>query len=208
MAVAANDLMQVTYWSTLSAQTLMSVLHYRVDETPVAVADETFYWSLWALWFADTANVLPAAYVEAAPTNVLIDRVTVQRIRPTRGVYAEAAMGAAGEHAGVALTANICASITKRSTISGRTGVGHLQWPPLVATDYTNGVIDLDFKEGELANLALQILEPQVISTGTTEATLIPCLPAGGANNNYDLWQTGVRTQVRTMHRRTVGLGI
>lgn len=208
MAVAANDLMMVTYWSRLSAQQLMTVLHYRVETAPTAVADETFWWTAWAEYFGTAGASIYDAYIACTPGNVYIERVTVQRVSPTRGVYAEQAIDSLGAYAGTAPTPNVCASITKRSYQSGRTGVGHTQWPPLAPVDYNDGLIDDDFKTGLLLDLANAIEEPVTIGTGTGLADLVPCLPAGGANENYDVWQTGVRSQVRTMHRRTVGLGI
>jgi hypothetical protein len=97
--------------------------------------------------------------------------------------------------------------LQKRSSVAGRTGVGRVQWPPLAPDVQSDGFVDDDFLTVQMSDLADELSTAQVI-TGLYTAVLRPCLPAGGANHNYDVWDAVPQDTIRTMHRRTVGLGI
>lgn len=208
MAFAVNDVIQVTYWSKLFNQQLMTVLHYRLTTAPTSPLAEHLILSVWATGF--TNNLFePFSSMKACTSNlVLFERVTLQKIKPTRSIYVEDAIAEQGALANVIDTANICASITKRTITSGRKGVGHCQWPPLAQTQMNDGIVDATFRAGALNDFASALTDALTLGAGATEATMNPCLPASSGSDAYDVFDGVPQGTVRTMHRRTVGLGI
>jgi len=211
MSMTNSDTILVTIWSRLFEQQLMTTLHYRffTSGTPTDSVDQQLK------AFADKLSIVGAGATPltetmrlCTPSNIDFDRITTQRIKPTRSVYAEAAFEVSGVLDDNALTANVCASITKRSLAPGRKGVGHTQWPPLGSATYASGSLIGGFRTGVLTDFA-EALELSIDIGAAGEAwTAIPCLPAGGSVSAYDVTTAVPRSTVRTMHRRTVGLGI
>jgi len=212
MPMATGDVVLLTYWTRLAAQQLLITLHYRyttpgapantVDEQLEDVAEEMANVGL-------GVNTIVAALRAVTPVNVTFERVTAQRVKPLRSVYASAQMDSLGQFADAALTANICASVTKRTIVPGRTGVGHCQWPPMPGAAMSDGLVDPGFRTGVLQDWAEQLKVPIVIQGGTAEEfALEPCLPAATTGQPFAISSTIAQPTVRTMHRRTVGLGI
>jgi len=208
MAMALNDVVQLTFWSRLFNQQLMTVLHYRVGVAQTATTEDHVTLEAWLQDFADITKEPFASMIAATSLSVDWERVTLQKVKPTRSIYVAKTVTVPGEWATVAETANVCGSVTKRSTNSSRRGVGHVQWPPLAANQMENGVLEGAFYAGEFDDMAVGLSFAPTVGTGTQEATLVPCLPAGGSNTTFDVFSTVPQRTVRTMHRRTVGLGI
>lgn len=210
MSMTNSSVILVTYWARLFEQTIMLTLHYRffTSGTPTDTVNQQL-----AALASKLGNIVtPVPLTETlrlcTPQNVRFDRITCQQIKPTRSVYAENAFEVNGTLADDAITANVCASITKRTFAPGRKGVGHAQWPPLGAAMYLNGVLDVAYRTGLLTDFAEAMEQSITVGAGVEEWDAIPVLPQGGPDGSYDIQQCTPRSTVRTMHRRTVGLGI
>lgn len=212
MPMATGDVVLLTYWTRLASQQLLVTLHYRY-ETPGAPTDSVDeQLQDIATEMANTGvgvNTIVAALRAVTPDNVAFERCTAQRIKPTRSVYASAPMSVNGTFADSATATNICASVTKRTVVPGRKGVGHCQWPPLPSAVYINGLLDAGFRTTQLQAWADQLKVSFVLHAATAEEfAMVPCLPAATTGVPYKVDNTVAQPTVRTMHRRTVGLGI
>jgi len=199
----------ITYWQRLFNQTILSVLHARVVTAPTT--GSTAEIQLQDL--ADTKLSVSASFPlyqklkAAAASNFAFDRVTVQKVKPTRTIYVQSSLAAFGDQTTAASTANLAASIEKQTTVTGKTGIGRLQFGGMPSDKIVSGVIDADYFAVEMEGIALNMYGN--FSGGTTHGGVYAwCLPAGGADRGYDLWNAFPQRTVRTMHRRTVGLGI
>jgi len=209
MAVAVNDIFQVTLRGDLLSQEILSVLHYRVNILGTASTEATFLADL-----ADTLNASGAGcplvdkYIAAAGNNYTLQAVRAQRVYPARTVYVEAVSGTPGGQAGACLTANNAASIFKRTNTPGRMGVGRLQYGLVPGLKYTGGTIENVYKTGPLLDVASAVIFTFVTTLFTTE--MRPCLynPNAVGPKFSDLFVTGVEDTARTMHRRTLRVGV
>lgn len=206
--LAVDDVIEITYWCRLFNQRIMTVLHARVETTPAGTSAEVQLQALVDAYLSQRAScVFLDNYIEAAGTNYTIEYVTAQRVKPTRSIYARADINVFGEFPALCTTANIAASIEKQSTKVGRKGVGRLQFGGIPGESVISGVIDSDYKNVQLKDLA------DVMFGGFTPGSPPGggyrwCLPAGGTDHDYDIYNAFVQNTARTMHRRTVGLGI
>lgn len=208
MAIAVNDVIQVTYFATLFNQVLMTVLHYRVTTAPATATPEHVVLGSAADNFANVA-IEPLSSMKACTSEAVTwTKVRLQKVKPTRSIYAEEIVGTDGDVAQTVDTANVCASITKRSAKAGRQGVGHVQWPPLAQGQMVSGSLEPAFQAGVLNDFASALTDVLTVGIAPYEMNLQPCLPGGGADTAFDIWDCVPQSTVRTMHRRTVGLGI
>jgi len=206
---AVDDVLQVTYNWTVFAQRLMTVLHYRFETVPAGSPEKVAVLAALASKFSEGTMPMTAAFLQATPNNITLLDVQVQQVKPVRTIYQRGVNSNAGTFASAAQTANLCASIEKQSIKVGRDGVGRIQWPPLTPDTLLNGFVDSDYRDTQLETLSAELASAQVlIAPFGYPCTLRPCLPAGGADHDYDLWDCFPEATARTMHRRTVGLGI
>jgi len=208
--LAVDDVIQVTYWCRLFQQVIMSVLHIRVDTAPTSggTSAEAQLQTLCDGKLAVRAEMpLLDAMIEAAGTNFAFDYVTAQLVRPIRSVYAKSFISVFGEYPALCTTANVAASISKQSLKVGRTGIGRLQFGGVPGEALVNGLIDSDYRAVQLTDIADEMYGglPSVMGLG---GSFRWCLPAGGVDHEYDVYNAFPEATVRTMHRRTVGLGI
>lgn len=207
--LAVGDVVEVTYEGTLSSQTILSVLHLRVTTAPSGGTSAEVQLLDLANWLADkTVNAFLAKYLLAAANNFSMYQVRTQKIYPARTIFATSLVNEPGAFAFPATTPNLAASIEKKSLTVGRKGIGRLQFGPVPNTQMSGGYLDPGYMANELTDLADTMIG--AITAGTTYVgTYRVCLPAAaGGGSAYDLFDAYPKETVRTMHRRTVGLGI
>lgn len=205
--LAVNDVVQVVLNYRQDEQQLLMVLHYRVQSLGTSASAELQLDSI-AAQFADTSTPgTMAAVVKAALSNeVFLATVQAQKVKPFRTIYARREIADFGDIVEPAAPVNSAMSIEKQSLKVGRKGVGRVQLAGIPKI-YVDSSIDGAYIVGPASSFIAWLTTSQSI---TTEGgmNLVPCLPAGGADTDYDLWDAIPQTSTRTMHRRTLGLGI
>lgn len=206
-ALAVDDVIQVTLSYTQDAQQLLMVLHYRVSVAGTG-ADAESQLDTIANWFSvsTTAGRLAKVVKDALSEDVFLQSVRAQKVKPFRTIYSQVAIADTGAIAEPAAPVNSAFSIEKQSLKVGRKGVGRVQLAGLPKTA-VDSQIDGAYITGAAADFIDFLTTAQVVTTLGTLA-LKPCLPAGGTDHDYDLWDAIPQTTTRTMHRRTLGLGI
>lgn len=207
-AIAPHDIIRVTYLMTLDQQRLLTVLTGQVT----ASSAPDYITGITNL-AQDLANDAIGATGWGAirhrqSVQIGYDSVRVQRIAPSRDIYQEALIGQAGSDAGDSGPPNIAASFNKRTARPGRHGHGDIHLPGLPQASQTGGMWNSVLIDGITAQLSLYL-------TSTFSGTLSsidlkwclydPTIGTGGYDNIVGV--TGAYP-VKTMHRRTVGLGI
>lgn len=207
MALAVDDVIQVSLRGTLFGQRILNILHYAVniasgggtqlqlDDIAVSIG-------------ADTGSVPIAGDMLATLSNAYkLDEVRAQRIHPIRTPYSQSLPGVAGGLAGQPNTANIALSITKRGLNAGRTGIGRVQIAGLPAAAWIGGSLDVATFGAAITtmkNTFASSYNPAVFAI-----TLVPVIfNPGGAAPHYQVVNSWVTQETaRTMHRRTLFLG-
>jgi len=203
-----NALILVSMVGNLGGQRILGTFYYRVSTPPAAPT--AFDVALNALVSKiNSAGNLADKYLACLGGSYTLEYVQAQQIAPTRLRYVTGGVPQSGTFPDFDnTTANIAASIERFSAAPGNQGYGRIQMPLPDGQCIDGNLVDVNGYVTALDTLGLQMLQP--ITTVGTVFTVTPCMQAVGATgvDTYDL--IGKRTQptVRTMHRRTVGLGI
>jgi len=147
--------------------------------------------------------------------NVTISSVSVQKIEPVRYRRAVHVLATPGLYAFDAATGNVAATITRAAEMSGRRYVGSIHIPALAQNAMETGTISLDYK-ALMSTVGARMLNE---FTAGTDGLLrgVPVLIHRVWNpetekwqydGNTQLWTSIPQEQVRTMRRRTIGLGV
>lgn len=208
MALAVNDVVQVTFVGSLFDQRILNVMHYAVTiaagttsvEGQLALIADAFAASLGGPDIKD--KLLDAT----CPEYTLL-RVRAQRVSPTRSVYRETLVGDIGLLTDTCTASNIAASITKRSNTPGRRGIGRWQLAGMGQSEYASGTLTPTYKTTFLTPLANQFVVTYI--DPTDGFNMVPCIynPTGTSPFFSRVTAASVQDEVRTMHRRTVRLG-
>lgn len=207
MPLEVGDVVQVTYESSLSGQTILNILHYKVSTAGITIS-ETTQLGVYAAYFANpAATPCPLKFLVAAlGDNQVMSNVKCQRVFPTRGVYVQEDINSTGTQ-DPAGTPNIALSVTKRTRLPGRKGIGRVQVGGLPNTAYVNGILTAAYSNiigPLLSNFALPV------TIALDGSVLTPVVYGTGYEglDRSEIFQVQLEQEVRTMHRRTVGLGI
>lgn len=205
--MAVDDVIQITYRGAHSGQRILMVLHARCSAAAPAPAAELSVLADLAGKLADPADLRLIDLLACVGPEYSITAVRCQKIKPVRTIYQEVGGGGTGTFVGQSSTPNVAASIEKQSTHVGRSGIGRVQLCGIPNAVYSAGVLEGAYKNGVLDTFANRLIG------SFTGGTLYPgyeftwCLPAGGADHTYDIYDTIPQDTVRTMHRRTVRVG-
>lgn len=206
--LAIGDILMVQVLSEVAGQTVMNQTYYRCDTAPTA--GETYVEQVTTVLGAITADPGPSVIASMLATmapDALIRSCRAQRIRPTRSPYVEVPVGSFGAIEGTVAAPPVCAaSITKRTLAVGRGRSAHWQQGGCPVERIDNGYWQTAFVVGELQELADE-LEAQIdlITGGLWTPGVQPMGTTGGFE---EFLQCVAKDEVRTMHRRTVGLGV
>lgn len=206
--LAINDVLQITYRQTLFSQSIMNVFHARVVTAPVGgTTAEAQLEDLVPKLANPGVFPLLVAWKPAVSHDLFFNDVTVQKVKPVRTIFSVASIASFGTDADSPSTANLAVSFEKRTTFVGRKGIGRMQLAGVSAGYITNGRVSADWIADKGSTLA-EAMYGNFSGGALYGGVYTWCLPSGGVDHSLDLYDVSVKTTARTMHRRTVGLGI
>lgn len=206
--LAVDDVIQFVIGYRVASQELRAVLHYRVQTAGSGVSAEGQLETIAAFLTGATPTNWPllTAMKAGTTTGTFWDFLQVQRVKPTRTIYARSEINDFGTIEDTPAPSICAVSIEKRSLKPGRKGIGRLQLGGLPSAEVSSVISD-EWVSG-FGNAIRDALPDSVAITTEGSMSLKPCLPAGGIDHDYDLWDALVKDTTRSMHRRTLGLGI
>jgi len=205
--ITALDTFRVTVRMRQAGQRLLMVLHARpftilvngyddaaqnfADSLASAISLSTF----WEDVRAEQSDEL--AYESVVVQRVALDR-EVQKIAPLASIT--------GESEEEAMPPNVAMSVTKRTNVPGRHGVGRVQIPGLPETGTSAGLWSGPLVTAIQNGVEAALLTLFVDQNGNEwQWTLFD--PESVFDAHPDILTVEAHATVRTMHRRTVGLG-
>lgn len=203
--LAVGDIITVTYNFDFLGQKMMNVLHYRNSATSTG---ENWPVLADAIGHAMVSGTLSPglSLLACMGFNANLTTVRVQKVSPSRFRYVDRVEGLPGTYDGASSVPNIAACITKYSDSASRHGRGALHVAAI-----PDGVVDEGLFTGGyltlLGTLASKLSNTVTVSGETVSLQPVIWEPVDGGVY-YPLTQAVVRPEVRTMHRRTLGLGI
>lgn len=208
MPIPVGNTVRIAYFATLFGQRIMSVFHYEVTAN---LSSNSLLADLQII-----AGTFSNSVVAGTPIKALLplttaqmqwDYVRAQVVSPAMTVYRQALIGQPGTHAGQTLMPNDAMSITKKSELFGRRGIGHIQLAGVPSEQIVAGKFTANY-QAEAALNVIDLVLP--VNTQAPQITLKHVLFHGIESGvpNSTVQQLIPQDTVRTMHRRTVGLGI
>lgn len=206
--VALNDVIQVSYYSEWQSQRIMLITNWKVNDLADPgdyLADMTSI----ANHFANPAAGFPLAlYLPLLGADVVVKTVRAQRVYAPRSGFVEVIAEEAGTAESDAVTGNVAAAVTRKTDGAGRSQLSISHIGPIPISGYDNGVLTAPFK-ASLEAWAVEWLTEQAIAGGSGMELLPVVFHANDVVPSADpLINYIVNPYVRTMRRRTVGLGI
>lgn len=205
--ILANDVLEYTMFGTLYGQQILNVFHYRYSGANVPAGE--YEAELDALSDEITGTLWPAlggGLQSLVTIDYKLVRVRLQPVWPTRRYYIDNVLNQEGTAVGAAAPANMAQAITLKTdrAVKGGQGRKHISGRPI-------GTISM----GEwtaAGTLAVQTWAPAIMDPvdGTapdrvlTPTVWSPRIPTSVTR----ILSVETSQQMRTMHRRTVGLGI
>lgn len=203
-----SPVIKLTLVGSLLGQTILNDMHWLLDSVVDVNVDYRTYLDDVHEQFDTPVIGLYQRWLEVMPSNYELVSARLQVVQPTRTRFVDEAIGNPGLLADPATTANVAMSIKRVAAVPGRTGVGRMQ---LVIPNEViqGGEIDQAYYVGALDNWR-QHMEAE-FTTATPAATWVPVIfgvNSFGVAHWSPVISTAVLPTVRTMRRRTVGLGI
>lgn len=203
---SVGDQYLVTIRSVLNNQAVLSTYCYRLQVLDPAFNTSGAVAAQMQAVFMLPGGLIPT-YRSCCPTNMTINGTQIQVIRPVRFVSDFFAIGLNGTGGSTSEAQNLACTITRKGDLANRKCIGSLHIPlPTGPLSVLGGVIQ------PLQSAAMLAHGTQMIATvapGLSTTQLIPIL---NNKNVFPGWnQVRVCTPqlaARTMHRRTLGLGI
>jgi hypothetical protein len=202
----AQSVANVQMFGTLAGQRIITLFQYQITDTPSLGTPYTDY--LQALYNQLTvANNLFDSYLDVMSVNYTLDFVRIQPVWPTRLRFVDFVRADPGAWPFVANTPNIATSIERWSVSGKRHGIGRIQLPTPSGA-YANGLITDNAYKAVITTLAtvMKADVPTVAPVAVWKAVILNAAIPNPVPREVN--GTTPKTEVRTMHRRTVGLGI
>jgi len=206
--ITLDDIFRVVWFGRLAGQRILWVLHCRCSDNtePVyATAMQSLAEELAVDMIAPAGKFGSIATEQS--NEFEWEFVRVQRIFPTREVYSQSTVNRIGSDIGEASPPNVCMSTTLRTTVLAPHGVGRVQLAGLPISELNDGlwsdtlVGDIDVK------MAAALIPTFVDPTTTNEFNFGVLAQFSVTSELNDITDVVSHNTVRTMHRRTVGLG-
>jgi len=205
--IVVGDILQISFVQTLYQQRVLNVVHARVEQLGSITNYQEYAQSLAADLVEEFgATGIFNAWRQLVLGNLVFDAVRVQVVYPVRQPYYQDVTLWSGAVVNTNMaTANVALSVTKRSETAGRMGVGHMQLAGLDPTRIDQGRWDATLL-GEVQQAFEWLTLPY---EGTESESTIRFIIRGNGQPAAYHRITDIIPQptVRTMHRRTVGLG-
>lgn len=205
MAILQNvgDIIQVTFLGLWHSQQVQNTFRYQVFGLVGSPTVTTVAAQLEAL--LTSVGNLEQLFLALCPPQYALSGIRIQTIVPTRvaaSVFTSASVGTFGFGSS---TANLAGVITRRGALANKHNVGSIHVPyPNLDTGITNGKVSTGWVTAGLS-LAGFMVTNLTVSGGTQMA---PVLSWGKAIiNTTQIDDAFVQATLRTMRRRTVGVG-
>jgi hypothetical protein len=207
VAYTVNDgaILEVSFRGQCLQQRTISLFHYRFVNTVGPLDGLALINAINPLLNANAAGKLLKDYMDACQADFFMEQIVYQWISPTRRPrIVKLPAIANGTVVGTAAPPNIAVALTKKTDIAGRRGVGTLHMPALNLEGLNGGEINL-LQIGLYGNLLNRLAETVVIDFGETLEPVL--LHRADPAASPHITTANANLTVRTMHRRTVGLG-
>lgn len=209
MALQVGDILLVNCVGSLFAQTIINTSHYVVGvSASVGSTNDQVAHLANVIGNGLGGNLFKNKLLLAAPEEYSLIDVVAQRIWPTRTYAFKYGVGEGGQFGQHCTTPNVAASLGRLSDSATRDGQGRWQFAGVPASSIDMGTIVGAWKINELTDFAQQLMLPV---QGTTYAVnWRPCLytPKNLPDRYRTITSVRVMDTLRTMHRRTVQVGI
>lgn len=200
------DRVLVTINGTLFGQRIMSTFGYVVESQTGSNQDDDAFTAL-RNKLCELGGLVDK-YLACLPSQYVKGQIWIQDIQPTRIVKRVFTNIAAGATSGeVAETANIAGTILRRGDFANRRNVSVLHLPSPTTVNWID--------QGNFTVQALTAYQALADKIILDQATTVPVvnyapsiLPKTAAGLPVPITSANAQDIVRTMHRRTVGLGI
>lgn len=201
-----GDILQVVHVMTVDEQTCMNVLHYKViapDTTP----DRSYFQEMDDILAALDAgpNTVTGGWLKLATDDCTSRFIQAQRVHPNRSPYVREIVGQEGLEPGPSAPSIVALSGTKRSDTVGRGRSGHMQLAGLPASSMENGrwtIAQLTLAQNYFDDLS------QDLNYGAGGIIRPGIFDSKPPTEFAELIGFEAKDELRSMHRRTVGLGI
>lgn len=202
---AVGDFYLLSFYHTMGAQKLINTFRYRLESLGTAITVDDVQNNMETL-IASGGNILSKWLAVIPPQVTLVER-WYQRVFPTRIRKKIVASGLQGTWANATTSTNQAVSIERYAENATRHGVGRIQ---LVASNNP-----LDITNGSITNAAyttaLGVLGTQMAASLTLPvvgSVLKPILQSVSVPGSFTyIIGSSVKPELRTMRRRTVGVG-
>ena len=203
--VTNGAILEVSIRGVYETQRFISLFHYRYERPSGEVDGRVLINTVNPLINAVGLNFLVSNYADAVHQSAVLEEVVYQWIWPTRRArVVKTPAVLSGTQPGDKAAPNLAMALTKQSDLAGRAGVGTLHMPALTLGNLNGGYFTL-FGQDTYGKMLTRLSDVINIEFGEN---LIPVIlhranPAvsPAITNAYS------NNTVRTMHRRTVGLG-
>lgn len=206
MAISVNDVIRVTYFERLFEQRLLTVLHLRCVAAPAAGTTDAVALQNVANRFGDVAQAPLTSWRPLIAADLVWDEVRAQKVFPTRTVYQKDAIGVAGTHADPCEMPNLAMSIEKRTLHAGRKGVGRIQMGGVPNSVIENGMFTVGYLNA--AQLCWESILGDITIAADSSIYRVCLWDGDTVTSEDDLFDVQAKDTVRTMHRRTLRVGI
>lgn len=199
-----GDVIQVTMKGVWHGQMVQNILKYGVASITGAPSTSTFAAGLQTALIG--AGGLYAKFLACCPPQYNLGYVDIQTIAPLRVVASTFNPTMAGTYGQDSSTANLAAVITKYGDFANRRNIGSIHIP--------TANLDPEMSNGSISNAlttALIALAPLIASdismSGLGSVTPVLLRAKGTTAQAIPIQSCQIRLTVRTMRRRTVGVG-
>lgn len=202
-AAAVNQIYRVILRGTLCSQQLQTTFDYRINQLTVPHDVSEVYSDIAAV--ITEAGGLVEKFLDCVPSNYTCVDAFIQCIYPTRVRGGVVIVNLPGERA-ASDASNISANVQRFGELAARRAVGGVRVP--VSTDPADIAIGFVTAGQFTALNALGTAMTVAINGPDTGAVLQPVIYNRSFIPNYStVTGASAKNTVRTMHRRTVGLG-
>lgn len=202
--VVTGDILEVAIKARQADQRVMNTFHYRLisDGGPL---DGIGAINAFNPLFNGGAGTMLGEWVKTVNTGVTVEEISYQWVHAIRRARVSKLPSLlVGIVAGTKSPPNLAATLTKRSDLAGRRGLGTVHMPGLVNENWAEG----RFTPGGLdtyGTLLSLLFAAVVVDFGITYQPVI--FNRETPSDSPPVTNSNAQQTVRTMHRRTVGVG-
>ena len=205
----AADILDVTIHGTLFGQQIITKFYYEVLNPSTAADTVTACTTFAGGWKAGAVSPF-LAFLNCCPPEYNADVVSVQRIAPVRNRAGINNVNLPGTDGNSTNSTNQASVVTKATILSGRAQIGSWHIPGLAPANMLSGNVTNAFLAlmSTFGSKCLNVFYD--LTDGTTSAR--PCMyhrrkPPLAPVPTLGLYVTIPQRTVRTMRRRTIGIG-